>query len=628
MINKIKADAISAQAINEINEARTYKQSKISGWQDNEALYYGKKLITTESRANVSLGRMQEFVHTLLSKIDNPLLFKFYKRKPSQSKRVELLNSLRRYDAEVGFWDLKDIVGKKQCIIYGRAIYAYYASSIDGYESNLEPVDVYDFLVDPATSGIDLDTAMYMGRWGVVKTVKQLKDGVKARIYQVDAVKRLIDSGGNNSDSPQEENNKRQRTYDNDLIGNKEKINSNKYKFWEWFTTYDGERYYVLMTNGGEWIRCEKLVDMFSNDKFPFWSYASFPDLTEFWTPSYCDYARELLLTQDIAINQMLDNAEAINKPMRIVVVGDLEDPTKLKYRKDGVVPVKKGVDINKTYQTISVPSIDTPIQVFQILESIQEKASGVTANTKGVADEEGKVGIYEGNMQAEADRFGLFNKSYSFGYKRFAELYQCGVKDHLNKRKAIEIVGPNGVEVKEVSKRDIYKDGDEYSISTEASNAELMASAKDRQAKLAFLSAQINNPLVNKNKAFEMSALISGLTEEEIRQLLDTSVYGNEDLMSEADRDIERILFGEIIEPNENANNAYKQRMVDYLKDHKENITNDQFFEISAYIDALQPIIYKNEARNLMQSEIDQLKANNTPPPAEVDITQQNYEI
>jgi hypothetical protein len=39
---------------------------------------------------------MQEFVHTWLSKIDNPLTFKFTKRKESQLKRVERLNALRK----------------------------------------------------------------------------------------------------------------------------------------------------------------------------------------------------------------------------------------------------------------------------------------------------------------------------------------------------------------------------------------------------------------------------------------------------------------------------------------------------------------------------------------------------
>ena len=604
MINKQTIDKIAAQSINEIDIARTYKNGKVKSWQSNESMYYGVKETSEDSRANISLGRMQEFVHTLLSKIDNPLVFKFTKRKPSQLSRVELLNSLRRFDADRNFWDLKDIVGKKQGIIYGRAIYAYYASSDEGYQSHLENVDVYDFLIDPACGGIDIENAFFMGRWGVVKTIKQLKDGVKNKIYNKEAVSRLIESGGNSTEENQEETNKRSRSYDQETIGDKENNNHNKFKLWEWFTTFEGERYYILMDNSGQWIRCEKLSDMFSCNTWPFWTWAAFPDLTEFWTPSYCDYARDLFLAQDASIGQMLDNADAINKPMRAVDVSAIDDVTKLKYRKDGIIPVKKGVDINRAYQTVITPSINTPIQVFEILEGIQEKASGVTAQAKGTSDEKGKVGIYQGNEAAMADRFGLLNKSYSFGYKRFAKLYENGVKDHLIKKIAIEILGPNGVEVKQISKRDLYKKGDEYGITVEASDAEVMASKQDRNEKLAFLASEVNNPMINKKKSFEMRALISGLSEEDVRQLLDTNSYGNEKLMSEADRDLESLLMGEVIEINDAANNQYKQRMVDYLRDHKEDINDRQFFAISAYIDSLEDVIFRNEARKLVNEQ------------------------
>jgi hypothetical protein len=363
------------------------------------------------------------------------------------------------------------------------------------------------------------------------------------------------------------------------------------------------------MDNSGRWIRCEKLTDMFASDMFPYWSWACFPDMTEFWTPSYCDYAREIFMAQEISINQMLDNAEAINKPQKIVRVNDIEDMTKVtKYRKDGVIPVKSGADIDKAIQFVKVPSINTPIEVYNILGAIQDRASGVTAGAAGVADETGKVGIYEGNQVASADRFGLLNKSYSFGYKRFAKLYETGVKEHLIKKVAIEILGPNGVEVKSVSKRDIYKKGDEFGLVVEASDAELTNSIQNQATKLNFLNAQVNNPMVNKQKAFEMSAKISGLNEDEVRELLDVNSFGNEELMSEADRDIEALLNGEIIEPNEMANNSYKQKMVNYLRDHKEDISDKQYFAIAAYIDSLAEIIMRSEARNFQQEQIDMI--------------------
>lgn len=47
---------------------------------------------------------------------------------------------------------------------------------------------------------------------------------------------------------------------------------------------------------------------------------------------------------------------------------------------------------------------------------------------------------------------------------------------------------------------------------------------------------------------------------------MLDTKNGANAEILSEAARDLQSLLDGEDIEPNEMANNAYKQKMVDYL--------------------------------------------------------------
>lgn len=612
MIKKEIRDQIISQAIQEIQFARTYKQGKTSNWKKNEDLYYGKKVKSDESRTNIDLGRMQEFVHAFLSKIDNSLIFKYVHRKVSQITRVKRLNSLRQYDSNRDFWDFKDIVGKKQAVLYGRAIYSYFADSSNGYNCHLENVDVYDYLIDPSAGGVDIETAMYMGRYGVIKTTSQLKEGVKSGIYLKYDTQVLISGSGNSNESSQEETNKASRTYDTNVTTSQKEIgNKDKYKFWEWYTTFEGDRYYLLISEqGATAVRVEKLVDIFESDMFPFWTYACFPDLTEFWVPSPADYVREIFMAQAVAINQMFDNAEQINKPQRIVDVTMVEDLASLKYRKDGYITTKG--DVSKAIREVQVPNINTPIEVFQVLESIQEKASGVTAASKGVAEED-KVGIYEGNQENTADRFGFINKAYSFGYQRFARLYEAGVKEHLTKKVAIDIMGPNGLEVDEISRKDIFWKGDTFGVLVESSNAELALSNGEKRLKLGFLQANSMNPIQNPKKAYETQASINGFSEEEIRQLMDTQNFGDADLMSEAERDIEMILDGKVIQPNRKASIAYKQRFVDFIQDNAENIDATQFDTLNQYVAQLQPIIDQNLISMLAEQQVQQAMA--TPP-------------
>lgn len=614
MIKKEIRDKIVSQALEEITFARQYKQGKTRSWQKNEDLYYGKKVKLEEARANVDLNRMQEFVHTFLSKIDNSLVFKFTNRKVSQIARVKRLNSLRVFDANRDFWDLKDIVGKKQAVIYGRTIYSYFADSENGYTPHLENVDVYDFLIDPSCGGVDIERAMYMGRYGVIKSGSQLKQGVKDGIYLKYDTQNLLGSVGNADEPSQEETNKASRTYDTNVYtSQKEMSRKDKFKFWEWYTTYDGERYYLLLSEtGATAVRVEKLTDVFKSDLYPFWTWAPYPDLTEFWPPSPADYVREVFMAQAVSINQMLDNAEQINKPQKIVDVTLVEDMASLKYRKDGYIKSKG--DVNKALSTIQVPSINTPIEVFNILESIQEKSSGITAASKGVAEED-KVGIYEGNQANTADRFGLINKAYSFGYQRFARLWEEGVREHLTKKIAVDILGPNGIDIEEVSKKDIFWKGDSFGVIVESSNAELALSMSDKKMKLAFIQANALNPIQNPKKAYEAEATINNFTEEEIRQLMDTNEFGDADLMSEAERDIEMIMDGQVIDVNRKANLAYKQRFVDYVLDNGDDIDEVQFNALNDYIAQLQPVIDQNLISSLAEQQLKQTIQNPQVP-------------
>lgn len=600
MIKRNKKEEIAQKALNSIVFDRRHKAGKISNWQKNEEMYYQKKQPIVANRANVALGRMQEFVHTLWSKIDNPLVFKFTKRKESQLKRVNLLNSLRAVDSNEDNWDIKDLVGKKQGIIYGRSVYNYFADSIDGYKAHLENVDVYDFLIDPKAGGVDIEKANNMGDYGVVLNKKQLEEGVKRGDYDKVQVKTLLDSNGNVDEDTTEEKNKVNRTIDTGIVAKEEKTETDSFKFWRWYETFEGIRYYVLITNGGHWIKVEKLSEIFPANLYPYWTWSAFPDLTEFWTPSYCDYAREIFMAQDVSINQVLDNAEAINKPMKVVNSGAIEDLAQLKYRRDGNIITKGDYDASRAIQVIQTPSINTPIEVFNLLEAIQEKASGITAGGKGVEDTDGRVAIYEGNQAAAADRFGLLNKSYSFGYNRFAKLYEDGVRTHLNKKVAVDILGTNGVEVTNINKRDLFKKGDKYSILVESSANDVANDIQEQTIKNNFLISQAQNPDVNQKKVFELQAKIVGFTEDEIKEMQDVSAFGNQELMSEAERDIESILDGDDIKPNRGATNAYRQRILDYMTDHEEDINFDIFQKFSTYFDSLEPIVMKNEARAL----------------------------
>ena len=631
MINKKIRDEIVDQAMQEIQFARTYKQGIIWRWQRNEDFFYSRKYglekrenmevgsqAQLESRANVDLGKMRSFVRSVLAKIDSPLTFEYFRGSIADLKKAQLLNALKDRDANLGDWNEKDLAGKLQLVMYDRAIFSYSADSYKGYCSHLDNIDVYDFLIDPSGGGLNIDNALYCGNYGVRKNKQQLKEGVKNGEYLKTETELLIRGAGNIANQTDQEDINKENRYS--YIGspaNRTLTNTNIYKFWNWFTTYQGERYYVLLNeDGGIGIKVVKASELFRIDPvlgdspFPYWSYASLIDLTEFWTPSYADGVREPFMAQTVSINQMLDNAERINKPQKKVDVSAVESLADLVYKRNGIIRFKAGVDVNKAFQIVETPSIDTPLKVYEKLEQIQQLESGVTNASKGDANED-KVGIYEGNQANTADNYNLLNKSYSFGYKRFAKLYWYGIEDHLTKKVAVKILGPRGLEKTVfVGRRDVKPMAD-YEVIIKSSNAESQADMVDKRNKIATLSADKGNPIINQKVLTETIYEISGFTPDEIRALLDTEATGTAEIISEAERDIEDILNGKIINPNPIANTAYAAHFKDYMQDHMEDMTDDQWLMFVDYVQRLEPIIIRNmgtQVHNAMQQSLAQM--------------------
>lgn len=612
MIKKATRDALTSQALDEIEFARTSKKEVISNWHKNENLYYSKKEDVTVGRANVNLNEAQGFVQSFLSKIHHPYNFKYVKGEEADLRAAKRVNALKEKDRKIGRWDFKVMLSRVQLIVYGRYIFEYHASSKGGYKSVLTPVDIYQFLIDPSAGGLDIEKAFYLGRGGIIKSKKDIQEGIKSGKYLKTEGKELISGTGNISSETQEDIDGQNRWIN---LVNRDRIidRPDQWKFWEWYTTYKGERYYLLITeDGGKAIRVEKLKDVFKSGKYPFFTAAAYPDLSEFWSPSPMDGVREPMLAKSKSINQMLDNGESINRPMKAFQVGAIKNPALLKYRTDGLIPVKDGVNIDEAVKFFPTAPIQTSIQVYEKLDEITNINSGVNSGVKGQAIEK-QVGIYEGNQANAADRFSLVSDSEADAQQRFAELYLEGLDEHLTSKVAIEMIGIKGVEFEEISRKNIRRNKPFDIMVITSGKAEQMQTTEKRN-KLTFLSSKANDQTgtYNKKVLAEMEASIAGFTSDETKYMLDTKNDGEIELMSEAAQDIQDLLSGKDIEVNDLANTAYMQKFKNYMRDEKDYMvkhpdTANRFFE---YMSRLQPLVMQN-----MQAEMDKQLTNEGLP-------------
>tara|TARA_R100001530_G_scaffold134845_2_gene110596 strand:+ start:3224 stop:5173 length:1950 start_codon:yes stop_codon:yes gene_type:complete len=604
-LSKEKKDKILEQIQEEIDFARKHRQNKIDkSWKLNEQMYYGDKRIISTSgvtpRSSVFLPKGQGFVDTLLSKVDTPPAVKFEAGEESDQTRAENANAFLRQDSKpsTGNWAYKDLLAKKQAILYGRTIFEYHAESEDGYKSILSNVDSHNFLIDPSIGGLDIEEAFYMGRGNVFKTKEQIEGGIKSKKYLQREGRDLIMGGGDSEIEDEEKANEANRYAI--LLTEKERFihDDNVYKFWEWYTTFEGKRYYVLYNESkGVAIRIEPIEEIFQSGKYPFITWATNPSLEEFWTPSPMDGVRDIFMAQIVSINQMIDNSEQRNNPLKGYDVNAIKNPNLLKWRRNGLIPFTTKSDLNTSVRVFETPEINTPLKVYEVLESISATESGVTPDAKGVSDED-RVGILESNIAQVADRLGLLNKSYSDAYHRLGLLYYEGVKEHMNEKKAIQMLGTGGIEFKEVSKSDIIASDHEYDIVITSSDAEQNSDIREQKGKIAFLQGYRGSPFLNPKKEFELGAEIVNFTPDQVRSLLDVDNFADSKLLEEASRDIKLLIEDKPIKPNRRANIAYMQKLVDYYADNAENMKPAIEARFIGYIGLIRSTVINNTVR------------------------------
>jgi len=599
-------DTILEQSVKEYQAALKYRQSRVtSSWHPNEDLYYGRKSKKLKGRHNVLLGEMQGFVETLLSKVDDPPLVRFEPQSEADMRKADKVSAAWDIDSSPthGDWRAKDLLGKKMAALYGRCIMKYFAESAPKYKSNLVLIDPYDFLIDPMAGGESIEDAEFMGQDNIFKSVYDLEEDERYDQRQVEIVKMSMGRDKENeTDNTYQEKGNRDSIlgYRTAKYRSEETVN-----MVEWYTTYKGERYICAFDRvHSTWLRIEKLSDIFETAEYPngdplwpFDSWAFYPDPFEFWTPSPADQVRDTIAAKSILLNQALDNRQYRNFGMKAYDTRVFKNPALLEPRWGGIVPATpdSGKDVRSGIYEFQYPDVGDTTNLYNLVDSTQARASGITASIQGQAEEDKKVGVFEGEVAQASDRLGLFEKSYGAFWIRMGKRWVNGLKEHLREKMAIKMLGTRGLEWSELIREDLG----EYDIVIQGLNAELFADARKRKTKLEVLAANLQNPNMNPRLSLEKLLETSGFEKYEIKELLDTANEGDQEILAEAAEENEMMLKKDA-QPNRGATTAHIQKHIDFSRD--EDLKPEVVARVMAHANAEMDFARKNLAKKVFE--------------------------
>ena len=590
----------------EYNNGYDFRKPNILEWHENENLLYGKKPKTLSKRSNIMIQLMAGFEDTLLSKIKQPVLVVFKPTELADKDKARKVTSAWQLESSVSHedWEYKDLLTKKLAMVSGRGILKIHARY--PYAHRLDPIDHYDFIVDPLTNGMTLESARYLGQDNIILSKYQLEHG---NGYIKEKVKELINSyADNNSEIP--DNTDQQKSNRFVVVGMNYQdyfqAGDASFKLLEWYTTINGIRAVVLLDlNKKIIIKKKELKEVTSplrEGDQPFWPYESwayYPDLFNFWSPAPMSRVRELFQLRNVSLNQMFDNNEAKNKPSRAYDPKIYTNPSLLTYSPDRLIPVAPNRDPSKGLYTLPVNDIIEPQHFDTILEKLSGKITGVNSDGAGMSDTE-KVGIYYGDQQNQEKRMTLFEISYNRCHLKLGQKYLLNLSDKLDKKASIKILGEDGAAHEDLTQEDLGT----FDIGLTGGMSQATEDALEKKTKNDFLKNQLQNPFFNKKFQLELGLALNGFNKDDIKRALEP-VDVDEKQSIRASQDIQNMLLGKKFRPFLKAEVSYLQKIFDYIYDNELEKKDEE--KLMAYLDQMQPIVLTNmmnKARAAMASK------------------------
>lgn len=603
---------IAAQAVLQFEAGLKYKKKRMAIWLEIERMY---NLELTQSiqvgHFDYPLPVLSGFIDTAHAKTDDEPNLEFEPLTDADKPRAKKVSAAWRFysDPEHADWAGEDRAGKKMALMTGRAIYITYCESDPEFNHYFELIDSYDYVAEALAVGNmkkhrcgfqdnlfrskwEIENAPHYDQAQVQKLIRACDDSTtkKNAMLHREKINRLVSVGLDASTLTD---------YTGDQL----------YRLTQGFTTYHGVMYWIVMDMAtGIWLRCDPIKEVFESGRHPFVSWASHYDKFNFWSKSSAEDIMPVARGIRDLFNEGMYNIKKRNSGQRAYDPDVFDEPDLLEWRPDGLVPanVLPGKSISSgLYEFKTEDNTTITVNLINFLDQFAGQKTGITAGAQGQSDKDVKVGVYYGDLQQVADRFGLQNRYYAAMWRDAGQLFTWGLWEHFPAKLMVKVVGESGANWEEVKKADLDPD---YSVAIKSSKAELELNEFKKKRMDEALTGIMMDPryaqFLNPVLAIQSKLRTGGWPEEDIRALMDVSTIGDETSITNAAQAIEDLLVGK--EPK-----VYRKAGIAFLKKLKEFIDDKEMDESTlgrflAYFARMAPIVQENmERRGLLGGPI-----------------------
>lgn len=601
-------DKIARIAVKQLETSESYRQPRLKEIRENEDMVAGVVKPALQGRYNVPFDGViaSGFVETLVAQNNKAPTIKFVDKKGSNLGSVRKLQAMWESDSSVTMqnWSKKDRLSKRLAAVANIGIFEYYAVSDPKYKGYLSNIDHYDFHCEP-NGGADLEEHVFKGVFNQYRTKQKITELAKSGYYDNAQVQTLYRSYSDRDYKMNEElhRNKINRmnaigldTESNNYVG------TQVFNTARWVTQYEGEQWYLEYDyRSGIWLKCEPLKEVFESDLSPWVVWTPVEHAFSLWTPGLFDQIKPVAEAIRINLNEILNNNRKRNWDMKAVDGKMFPDLSQLNWRQDGVVvanvPLNQSI-ANGIYH-FETPEISGALNLNQYLNDFLGINTGVSDQTKGESSQD-TLGVARINELQVSKRMKLIGDSYTEAFAHIAHRYDWGLWEHVDSDQAVKVIGPDGAEMQNVLKEDFEPD---YDVEVVTSHDDQAEAEQDIERKSAAIERLAANPIamqhINTRWYVEQELTIGGWKSEEVKRAMDVQNDATDEVMSAAEKNIERIVAGKEPKIARNATTGYLQRISNYINDN-ENLKPEILARLQMHFDEHVEIAQENKMRQV----------------------------
>jgi len=458
--------------------ALQFRERKHDDWTDNYTLYRDK-IITNRltQRQTINIPLMRYGLQTIMKDIDEPAML-YFKNLDNNEQREIMYNEYWNDSSIKNKLPIRDRVDKKQAMLFGRS---FKKLNIVNGGFKFEIIDPQDMLVERHVDPADIDSARCLIQTGIYRTLTEILNNkdynskVKADLKGYYAKDNTTEEAEHNFSAFTD---KKERMSEMGLIDSYNPLVGETYielnevyrkEYNEKLDTDEIIMYVVASTDGGLFKLYKKPLheiigtteDDFWYDHFPYTSWGTDMERTDFWSDGPADTLRQPNKVLNSWISQLVENRTLKNFNMHYYDSSNAQFvPQTFSPVNWGWYPVPgKPQDV---IQDVAVGDLSESLDEIQYVISVAEKAVAASGTQTGEVSQSqvtlGEVELAVSNAQARTRSMAVYYmedwKSFGLKYTKMLDAKSVELDSVMVGKKGRN---SNKIYTKEISPKDWY---------------------------------------------------------------------------------------------------------------------------------------------------------------------------